>query len=76
MRLSCLSVWFELHDPMLVIVPVCAVEYQDPGKVFKGKKMPGRMGFKTITTEGLQVGARVGGWSASAFVTVNSPCSR
>jgi large subunit ribosomal protein L3 len=28
---------------------------QDPGKVFKGKKMPGRMGGKRITTQNLRV---------------------
>jgi large subunit ribosomal protein L3 len=28
---------------------------QDPGRVFKGKKMPGRMGTDRITTQNLQV---------------------
>ena len=28
---------------------------QDPGKVFKGKKMPGRMGGKRVTVQSLQV---------------------
>lgn len=28
---------------------------QDPGKVFKNKKMPGRMGGERITTQNLQV---------------------
>lgn len=28
---------------------------QDPGKVFKGKKMPGHMGAKQITTQNLQI---------------------
>jgi hypothetical protein len=35
--------------------PLSSVLLQDPGKVFKGKKMPGRMGFKRITVEGLKV---------------------
>jgi large subunit ribosomal protein L3 len=28
---------------------------QDPGKVFKGKKMPGQMGSRKVTTQNLQV---------------------
>lgn len=28
---------------------------QDPGRVFKGKKMPGRMGGKTVTVQNLEV---------------------
>jgi large subunit ribosomal protein L3 len=28
---------------------------QDPGKVFKGKKMPGQMGNRTVTTQNLEV---------------------
>ncbi|MFO0500378.1 MAG: 50S ribosomal protein L3, partial [Pseudomonadota bacterium] len=28
---------------------------QDPGKVFKGKKMPGHFGVETVTTQNLAV---------------------
>jgi large subunit ribosomal protein L3 len=28
---------------------------QDPGKVFKGKKMPGQMGSETVTTQNIVV---------------------
>jgi len=30
-------------------------QMQDPGKVFKGKKMPGHMGARTVTTQNLEV---------------------
>ena len=31
---------------------------QDPGKTFKGKKMPGRMGNKHCTVQNMKVGSR------------------
>jgi large subunit ribosomal protein L3 len=34
---------------------------QDPGKVFKGKKMPGRMGGDTKTVQNLKI-IKVGHW--------------
>ena len=34
---------------------LCLGQCQDPGKVFKGKKMPGRMGGKTCTQQRLLV---------------------
>jgi hypothetical protein len=42
---------FAQHDWL----PSRHVCLQDPGRVFKGKKMPGHMGLKTVTVEGLQV---------------------
>ncbi|SDG47677.1 large subunit ribosomal protein L3 [Limimonas halophila] len=30
-------------------------QMQDPGRVFKGKKMPGRMGDRTVTTQNLKI---------------------
>ena len=33
-------------------------EEQDPGKTFKGKKMPGRMGNKHCTVQNMKVGVQ------------------
>jgi ribosomal protein L3 len=38
-------------------VCVCVCVSQDPGRVWKGKKMPGHMGLKRVTMDGLKVGA-------------------
>ena len=42
-------------SPIHVLVYGCGCCEQNPGRVFKGKKMAGRMGGNTVTVECLQV---------------------
>ena len=42
-------------DPRLLLAALLPQTLQDPGKVFKGKKMPGRMGGERATVQNCQV---------------------
>jgi ribosomal protein L3 len=41
---------------------------QDPGRIWPGKRMPGRMGGKRVTTPSLQVGVKL----QSVIILANS----